>query len=430
MFKKYFQLQQNHTSVRQELSAGFIGFITLIYVMTINGQVLHHAGEPLGTALIGTILATAVACVLIGFFANVPLMIAPAMGLNAVFTYDLIKTVHLTLSEALLAVFTSGLLFLLLGMTPFVRILDQSISANFKYGIRAGIGLYLVSLGLREGKVIVKSSQSFIAMNTFYNPTMDLTLLTLLIAVILHIRKVHGTYLWVLIIGTILAQITGQVHLHVPSLQDYHYQILFNPAHISVAKVSFWMSVFSLLLIVMFETLGTVPGQLDEVQGNSTTEFDQVTRVVGVSNMTAGLLGTSSMISALESESDIDSGGKTGLTSVFAGAFFVISLAFVPFLGMIPISATAPIMILIGLGMLQSIHSLDIISDAPSVVSASLIIVLIPFTNSISNGMGLGFISYSIIKWCIGEGKKVKWPSYVIGGLFLILFALQMVLKK
>lgn len=423
---KFFQLSARKTSVKQELYAGFIGYITLIYVMTINGQIMHQAGMSLTAALIATLLTTAISCILLGVVGNVPLLIAPAMGLNAVFAFDLVGSVGLTLKEAFTAVFVSGGLMLLFSLTPIIRILDKAISANFKYAIRAGIGLYLVLLGLKIGKVVVTSQRSFLSLNKLTNPYLTLTLVTLMIGIVLNIKRVKGTYLWIIVIGSILAYITGNVHYHPIKFQATTGWLLTGNG---LTKVSFWLSVFSLLLILIFESLGTIPAQLDDIQEDTPTQFDTVTRVVGVTNMIAGVIGTSSTIAAIESESDIDSGGRTGLTSVFTGSMFLLTIAVVSILTLVPNSATAPVLILIGLNMFQTIQELDVTEDTPSIFSALLIVVAIPFTYSISNGMAIGFISYPIIKILLGQGKKVSWAMYLIGFLFALLFAIKAVLQ-
>ncbi len=423
-----FQLAQHQTSVKQEFSAAIIGFVTLVYVMIINAQVLSVTGISYENGVIASILATAAGTILMGIFLNLPFQIAPAMGINAYVSYGLVSSGTLTIQESLTAVFFSGLVVALISLTPILQYLDRAISPNFKIGIRAGIGLYLIFLGLESANVIQINKNQFLKMTSFAHPTILLVLLLLVLGITLHLKKIKSNFLLIILLGSVIFYLlrlspfpTVSFSLVQP-LRDY--LGFFAPLTAKgFGNPHLWSAVLSLSLTVIFETIGTVPIQLDEVK--SKESINKIGFFVGISTCLAAIFGTTSTISALESEAAISSGGKTGLTNVFVGLLFLGSLLFLPIYRLVPTLATTPVLILIGINMFQSIVNIDLIEDKPDIFASVLFITMIPFTFSITSGMGIAFIAYVLIKICLGEAGKVSWANWIISALFVVMFFIQ-----
>lgn len=427
MIKNYFKLSDKKTTVGREFQAALIGFFTLIYVVIINAQVLSNVGISYATGIIASILATVFGTFIVGLFLNLPFQVAPAMGINAFIAYGLISSGTLSAKEAFTAVSVSGAIVMIVSLTPIIQYLDQSISSNFKNAIRSGIGLYLILLGLESANVIKIDKNEFLKMNSLTNIGVVVVLLLLILGIVLKLKDIKINYLILIIVGSIICHLLNLSQSSNISTAvawgDYN-KFIFPITQSGFSNSKFWGAVISLSLTIIFETLGTVPQQLEEVN-EQTVAINKVSFFVGVSSLFAGFFGTTSTISALESDAAITSGGKTGLTNIFIGIFFLGTLLLLPIYSLVASLATMPVLILIGINMFQSITAINISQDKPDIFASILFITMIPFTFSITNGMGIAFIFYFLVKLCLAEFKSISKSIVIISILYALMFIIQ-----
>ncbi|EAH1842502.1 NCS2 family permease [Listeria monocytogenes] len=423
-FNKVFRLNEHKTNFRTEFLAGMIGFFTVAYIIVVNSSILAEAGVPYQGAVLATIFISALGCLIMGFWANAPLILMPGMGINALFAYTLVQGMGLSWQVALAAVTMSGLLFMILAFTPLAGKLNEAIPLILKQAITVGLGLFLIFLGLEKGGIVTRGKHAIIAVGDLGDPFVLATLVTLLLTMILVIRKIPGAFLWSLIIGTVVGVMfgvagkAGGASISVAPWSD----VLFKADFSGMASVGFWSAVFTMTMVIVFETVGLTNGQVRQLK-----QTEKLPRILKASSLTAflsGLFGTSPTISALESGSMFTSGAKTGLATITTGLFFIASLFLMPVLSFIPNSAIAPILIIIGMSMLQEFKEMDL-SNAAETFSALLIIVLIPLTYSIADGIAAGFIAYPILRAFTKNEERTSPVMYVIAALFLLQFIIQ-----
>ncbi|EAC4881566.1 NCS2 family permease [Listeria monocytogenes] len=423
-FNKVFRLNEHKTNIRTEFLAGMIGFFTVAYIIVVNSSILAEAGVPYQGAVLATIFISAFGCLIMGFWANAPLILMPGMGINALFAYTLVQGMGLSWQVALAAVTMSGLLFMILAFTPLAGKLNEAIPLILKQAITVGLGLFLIFLGLEKGGIVTRGKHAIIAVGDLGDPFVLATLVTLLLTMILVIRKIPGAFLWSLIIGTIVGVMfgvagkAGGASISVAPWSD----VLFKADFSGIASVGFWSAVFTMTMVIVFETVGLTNGQVRQLK-----QTEKLPRILKASSLTAflsGLFGTSPTISGLESGSMFASGAKTGLATITTGLFFIASLFLMPVLSFIPNSAIAPILIIIGMSMLQEFKEMDL-SNAAETFSALLIIVLIPLTYSIADGIAAGFIAYPILRAFTKNEERTSPVMYVIAALFLLQFIIQ-----
>lgn len=415
-----FQLTENRSSVKQEIMAGFTTFFTCAYILAVNAMILSDAGVPLEAGVIATALSSLAGCLLMAFWANSPLVLIPGMGINAFFVYTLVQSMGLTWQSALGAVFVSGIIFIVLAFTRFSAILAEAIPQSLKDAITVGIGLFLTFIGMQKGGLIVKNESTFVAMGNLGSLHVILTLISLTVALVLFVRGVKGSFLISMVAGTVLAILTGEVKLtdwHAEGFSVQSLTTVFGAFTLKdMVTLPFWIACFSLLMIILFENMSLIQGILPD-QG----KFQRSYQTTAIATMMSGLFGTSPTVASVESAAGITAGGRTGLTAMTAGLLFLISLFFLPFVKLIPDSAVAPILIIIGALMIQHIQNIPL-QDFSEGFPAFLIIALIPLTASIADGIAFGFIAYPIMKLALGKVKEIPAPLYVLSGLFLLNF--------
>ncbi len=417
-FKNHFDLNGHGTTIKTELLAGITSFFTVAYIIVVNGTILADAGIPLDAAIIATILTSFVGCLLIGLWGNAPILLVPGMGVNAFFTFTIVHTVGLSWQEALAAVFVSGILFAIVAFTKLSSLLAQSVPSSLKEAITVGIGLFLTFIGLQKGGIVKASESTFVALGNLGSPHVLVTLLTLIIALFLFSRNVKGNFLISIVAGTVLAAIFGLVDFS--SVKQIHFSFDFTSVGAlsfqQFGSFSFWTSVFSLAMVIVFENMGILHGMLEKPE-----KFTRSFQANSLSVIAAGIFGTSPTVSSAESASGIAAGGKTGFTAIVAGFLFLPCIFLLPFVKLIPDSAIAPVLIIIGCLMLQNVGKIRF-QDFSEGFPAFLIIALIPLTYSITDGIAFGFIAYPILKIALGKKQEVAMPVYIIAGLFLINF--------
>lgn len=416
---KLFNLEEKNTSVKQEMMAGFTSFFAISYIIVVNPLILADAGMPAQLSVFATIFVSAIGSILMGLWGKAPLVMTPGMGVNAFFTYTIVGSMGLSWQEALAVVVTSSLIFIVIGYTNISTLLVQAIPDSLKHGITAGIGLFLVMIGLENGGIIVDGgANSFVVLGDLTNPLTLLALLGITLSAVLYLRRVRGSFFIGIVVVTLLSLVLGA---HTPGDSSFslsnltEYPALIGAFDFSSAfTIPFILAVFSLTMILIFESIGLFEGMLEDK-----SRFKNAFRVSGVMTLLSGLLGTSPTIPAAESASGIKEGGKTGLTAVTAGVLFLLSLAFTPLLAYIPNAALAPVIVITGAIMMENLQHIPF-DDFSEWLPAFFIVVMIPLTSSIVDGLAFGFIAYPILKLAIGEIGTVKKEMRIVSFLFLL----------
>jgi AGZA family xanthine/uracil permease-like MFS transporter len=421
MLEKWFRLRAHETTIQKEMTAGFVGFVTIAYIVAVNASILQDAGIPLEAGIVATVLTGFAGSLLMGLWANAPIMLVPGMGINALFTYTLVQSMGLTWQEALAAVLVSGLAFTCIAFTRAGTLLAQSIPASLKEAITVGIGLFLTFIGLQKGGLIVTDPSTYVALGDLADARVMVTIATLLLTVVLFLRNVRGSFLISIAAGTVLALLMGIVRPDNSGAQtlsmDAYLSVLGGLSFDRVLSLPFWIAAFSLTMVIVFENIGLIHGHTAMLR--QPEKFRRALQANALSALTAGLFGTSPTVSTVESAAGIAAGAKTGLAAVTSGVLLLLSIFLMPAVKLIPDSAVAPVLIVIGGLMLQNVQNINL-RDFSEGFPAFLIISLIPLSYSIVDGIAFGFIAYPLLKVALGKRKEVPALLYVISGLFLL----------
>ncbi|MFJ5714472.1 NCS2 family permease [Neobacillus sp. NPDC093127] len=426
--ERFFKLNQHGTTITKEFSAGFISYLTAFYIIIVNATILAVAGIPMEAGIISTILTSSFGCVIVGLWSNTPLTLIPGMGLNAMFTYTIVQTGGFTWQEALAMVFVAGIIFVVIAFTPMAKMIMTSIPNSLKEAITVGIGILLILIGFDNAGIITNSGHTLLAIGDLSSPSAITTLIGLVITVLLFIKNVPGNLLLSILITSLLSIWLGGttsegLSLSMPSFHGY--LGVFGQASWSQAgNIIFWLTSISFAMVVVFENIGLIHGHSNMLKNPGISK--KSLQATAVSVLSSGIFGTSPTVASVEGAAGIAAGGKTGLTSIVTGILFLVSLLFIPVIKMVPASAISPILILIGVLMLQNIVHISM-DDLTESFPALLIIVLIPLTYSIADGMAIGFILYPLMKLLLGKGKEVHPVLYLIAVLFIGNFIIQYV---
>lgn len=445
--EKFFKLKEHKTDVRTEVIAGITTFMTMAYILAVNPSILGDSGMDTGAVFTATALASAIASFLMALTANLPFVLSAGMGLNAYFAYTVCGQMGYSWQVALAAVFVEGIIFILLSLTSVREAIFNAIPKTLKLAVSVGIGLFITFIGLQNAHVVVDSSTlvglfSFsgsVKAGTFNSEgiTVLLALIGILITAILVIKRVKGNILigifvtWIL---GILCQLTG---LYVPNPEAGFYSLLPNgifsmPASVGptflkmsfegIDIINFIVIMLAFLFVDMFDTLGTLIGcaskadMLDEEGKLPGIKGALLSDAVGTT--VGAALGTSTITTFVESSSGIAEGGRTGLTSVVSGFFFLLSLFLSPLFLAIPSFATAPALVIVGFLMMQQVTKIAF-EDMAEAIPAFITIFAMPFMYSISEGISLGVISYVVINLVLGKRKNITILMYILAILFI-----------
>ncbi|MGG0409826.1 NCS2 family permease [Peribacillus simplex] len=424
----FFHFSDYGTNGKREILAGVVGYFTIVYILIVNSLILSEAGIPINGAVIATILLSAFSCVMIGLWANVPILLVPGMGVNALFSYTMVQGMGLSWQSALGAVFISGVIFVVIAFTKYSKLISDSIPSSIKEAISVGLGLFLMLIGLEKGGIITGGSSSIVALGDLSDPAVCATVLTFLLAITLFIKNVPGNFMITILAGSLIAYWFGTVQLskiHFSGIDTASYgDLFFSLSFLEANRIEFWISVFAMTMVLVFENIGLVHGHVDSI--NRQDAYKKSLQATSVSVLFSGIFGSSPTVATVETAAGIASGGRTGLTSVVTGVLFILSLLFIPVIKVIPDSAIAPILIIIGILMLGNIKKLDF-SDLTESIPAIMIITIIPFTYSIADGMAFGFILYPFLKLVTGKAREVSAPMYVSAGMFIVYFIIGMI---
>jgi len=427
LLERYFKLSENGTDVRTEIAAGVTTFVTMAYILLVNPVILKDGGLDQGAVFMATALAAAISTMFMGLYANYPFALAPGMGLNAFFAYVMVGGMNIPWQTALGAVFLSGIIAVIVTLTGIRELLIRAIPMPLKHAVGAGIGLFIAFIGFKNAGIIVANSATFVDLGNLKDPGTLLAVIGLIITGVLVARGVRGGIL----IGIILTTIIG-VPMGVTQLPS---SLISSPPSLApgllkldimgALKFSMFPVIFSLFFADLFDTIGTFvgvasrTGMIDEhgnlKRGNKALFADSLGTVIGA------LLGTSNTTTYVESAAGVSVGGRTGLTSVVVALLFIASIIFSPIALAVPSQATAPALIIVGVFMASSLNEIKF-HDFYEAFPAFLTVILMPLTYSISMGLALGFISYTLLMVLAGRGKEVHWVMYVLSVLFILYF--------
>ncbi|WP_026799735.1 NCS2 family permease [Pontibacillus halophilus] len=415
-------MNQNKTNWKTEIMAGVIGYFTTVYIIAVNSSILHDAGLPMQAGIMATILASFVGCLLIGFWANAPMILIPGMGVNVLFSYAIVQGTSLTYAEGLGVILVSSILFLAIAFTKLGGWLQASIPDSLKHAITVGLGLFLTFIGIEKGALIQRGEHSLIEIGSFSSPEVLVTLMTLAVGIYLFTKNVPGNFLITILVGTGLAFLFGVQNTSQGTAFSSDQALWMIPSLGAFNEIAFWTSVFPLTVVLVFENMGLINGQLSML--NAPHKFKRSFQSTAFSSLTCAFFGTSPTVSSAESAAAIASNGRTKTTSITVGVLFLATIALIPFISMIPSMAISPILIIVGSLMVQNIKHIDF-QDVSEMIPAFLIITMIPFTYSIADGMAFGFIAYPIAKLAVRRQQEVNATLLIIAILFVIQFVLQ-----
>lgn len=427
MFNR-FKLEQRQTNLKTELIAGATTFLTMAYIIFVNPDILSQAGMDKSSLIAVTCIVTAIATIIVGLFTKAPIAMAPGMGLNAFFTYTLVLTNKISWQTALGVVFLSGLFFLLLTMLGLRKKLVEAIPASLVSAISVGIGLFITFIGLVNLGVVVKNEATLVAAGPL-RPTVLIGLAGLLLMIFLEMKKIKGALLAGILLSTALAVIFGYVQPpeKIISLDFHITPVAFQLDIIGALKWSLFGSIFSLMFMDMFDSIGTLVAcchQADMVENNKIKGLDRLLGIDAVATMIGAIFGTSTTTAYIESASGIEQGGRTGITSIVTGLLFLLAILFTPIVSVVPPYATAPALIMVGLFMMKEIKQIDF-GDLEQSFPAFMIMVMIALSYSISTGLAFGFISFALIKIVSAKAKDIKPAMWIIAVLSVFFLTLD-----
>jgi AGZA family xanthine/uracil permease-like MFS transporter len=424
--EQYFEFKSLGADWKTEILAGFTTFMTMAYIVFVNPAILHETGMPLAAVTAATCLSAAAGSFLMGGFAKYPIALAPGMGLNAYFTYVVVKGMGVPWQAALGAVFISGIAFLLLTVLGVRQLIVSAIPHELYAAVAAGVGLFIALIGFRNSGIIVPHPATTVTLGNLRDPGTALALFGLLLISALLAWRVRAAMLIGILATTLMGLVTG-VAKWAP--QTYRLGDLSATAgKLDIAgavRLGFLEIIFVFLFIDLFDNIGTLVAV-----GKKANLFDEARQIprlnrILLSDATAtivgALSGTSTVVSYIESAAGVAVGGRTGITVIVTGMLFIVALFLAPVVGAIPAAATAPALIVVG-SMMVSVVGEIAWSDPEVAIPAFLTMMTIPLTFSIANGLAFGFTAYSLLKILRGKFRDVNWFVYLLTGLFIARF--------
>ena len=415
MIDRYFKLTENQTSVKQEMLGGVTTFVTMAYIIVVNPQILAQAGMPVEGVVFATCVSAAVATLVMGLYANYPIALAPGMSLNAYFTYSVCIAMHVPWQTALAVVFCSGVLFLVLTVTRVREQIVDGMPDCLKHSTAAGIGMFIAFVGLRNAKLVVANSATYVGLGSFADKEVQTACFGLALTLVLMSRRFHGAIL----VG-MLRGITPppSAIFAMPHPSSTFLKLDFRGAsHLGLLEI-----LFAFLFVDLFDNVGTLVGVCEQGGFIKDGKIPRVGRVLvadAVGTIVGSLTGTSTLTSYIESAAGVAAGARTGLSNVAVAALFLLATFCSPLASAIPAYATAPALILVGVLMTQSIAQIAW-QDFSEAVPAFITMVATPLTFSIATGLSLGLISYTVVKIASGKFREINTLIWILTVLFIL----------
>lgn len=451
MFEKLFKLKENNTSVKTEVVAGLTTFMTMAYILAVNPSILSAAGMNPEAVLIATALASFVGTMLMALLANYPFALAPGMGLNAYFAYTVVLGMGYSWQIALLAVFVEGIIFIILSITNVREAIFNAIPATLKAAVSVGIGLFIAFIGLQDAKLIVGSSSTLVTYQSFKGDTFQsvgvgaiLALVGVLITAVLLVKKVKGGILLGIVATWALGIIAEVAGIYVPNADAGMFSVIPSKvvsldfsafgetfgalfrADFSAIKIGdFIVIMFAFLFVDMFDTIGTLIGVSSKAdmldKDGKLPRIKPALLSDAIATSVGAVFGTSTTTTYVESASGVTAGGRTGLTAAVTGILFLLAVVFSPLFLTIPSFAIAPALIIVGFYMMGAVAKINF-EDMADAIPAFLCIIAMPLAYSISEGIAIGVISWTLINLITGKAKekKISILMYVLTVLFIL----------
>lgn len=455
MLERVFKLQENHTNAKTEIMAGITTFMTMAYILAVNPSILSATGMGANAILIATSLSAFIGTALMALLANYPFALAPGMGLNAYFAYTVVLKMGYTWQMALMAVFAEGLIFIVLSLTNVREAIFNAIPATLKSAVSVGIGLFIAFVGLQNAKLIVNSDSTLLTYQSFKGETFHsvgvgaiLALIGVLIIAVMLVKKVKGAILYGILITWVLGIVCELCGVYIPDAEAGMYSVIptsfvsfdfsalgqtfgqvFKVDFSGLNVLDFFAVMFAFLFVDLFDTLGTLIGVASKA--DMLDENGRLPRIKGalladaIATSAGAVLGTSTTTTYVESASGVTEGGRTGLTAMTTGVLFLLAVIFSPLFLTIPSFATAPALIVVGFYMLGAVAKIDF-DDLSDAIPAFLTIVAMPLAYSISEGIAIGVISWTLLNLITGKAseKKISPLMYVLTVLFILKYIL------
>ncbi|NLL17629.1 MAG: NCS2 family permease [Clostridia bacterium] len=404
--------------------------MTMAYIIFVNPTILSDSGMPWGAVFTATCLSAAFATFLMGFLANYPFALAPGMGLNAYFSYTVVQQMGLSWQAALAAVFISGIIFIVLTLSKVREAIVNAIPMSLKLAVSAGIGLFIALIGFSNAGIIEANPNTMVALGDFSEPGTVLAALGLIITGFLVVRRVKGSLLWGIAITTVLG-----IPLGVTNLENFG--IFSAPPSLAATFGAFTIGfkevfdygiipiIFAFTFVDLFDTIGTLVGVSSKAgmldQDGKLPRAEKALLADSLGTVFGSIVGTSTVTTFVESASGVAEGGRTGLTAIVAGTLFLVALFFSPLIGVVPAEATAPVLIIVGVFMIEPVMKINF-SDYLEAIPAFLAIVMMPFAYSIAEGIVFGVLAYTLLHFLTGRFNKISATMWILSILFLIRF--------
>ncbi|MBO5085709.1 MAG: NCS2 family permease [Paludibacteraceae bacterium] len=425
MLKKLFGFDASVTSVRTEIIAGITTFLTMSYILAVNPAMFSLLpGMPSGAVFTSTALAAIVGCVVMAFWGKLPFGLAPGMGLNAFFVYTVCIGMGYSWQFALTAVFIEGLLFILLTITNVREAIVNAIPINLRYAIGGGIGLFIAFIGLQNAGVVVNNDATLVVLGDITSGSALLAMIGLVITGLLYIKNVKGAMLLGILVTTMIGIPMGVTDFKgVLSAPESIAPIFCQFEWENVFTLDMLIVVFTFLFIDMFDTVGTLIGVCTKAklvnENGNINRLSEAFMADAIATTVGACLGTSTTTTYVESASGVAQGGRSGLTAFVVACCFAVALLFSPLFLSIPAAATAPVLVIVGLMMLEPIKNIDF-SDFSEAIPAFVCLIMMPVAYSISDGILLGMISYFVLNLVCGNFKKLTPAMSILAILFIL----------
>lgn len=430
----FFKLKEHNTTVRQEFSAGFTTFLTMLYIVPVNAFIMSEAGMPMDALITATALITVISTILNGIWANTPVAMSVGMGLNAYFTFGLVKGYGIAWESALGVVFLSGVIFLILCFTNFRIWVLKSIPMDLRRAISAGIGTFICFVGMQQMGIIADNPATLVGLGNLSDPKVLIGICGLFFVIMFWSLNIKGAFILAVASTSIVAWIFG--------LSPYPTEFVSMPA--SVSPIIFKLDIpsalsLSLIPVIitffitdLFDSLGTLAGVgnranlFDINSKNGVKKLEKTLEADAAATVVGSLLGVSTTTSFAESSSGVEEGGRTGLTAVFTGLFFIFTLFMLPLFKAIPSNAIYPVLFMVGVLMFSELAKINF-SDKAISVSVFFVVIFIPLTYSITTGLALGFISYCFVRLIKREFEYVNSGIIILTIISLASFLVRFV---
>jgi AGZA family xanthine/uracil permease-like MFS transporter len=426
LLERYFEFTRLGATWRTEILAGVTTFMTMAYIVFVNPAILHEAGMPLAAVTAATCISAAAGSLLMGGFARYPIALAPGMGLNAYFTYTVVKGMGVEWQVALGAVFLSGIAFFILTIIGIRQLILSAIPFELHSAVAAGVGLFIAFIGFRNSGIIVPNAETTVALGNLRDPSTALAIFGLILIGVLLAWRIRAAMLIGILLTTAIALATGIAKWTPRPFDPRALAATAFKLDVGTAlRLGFGEIIFVFLFIDLFDNIGTLVAV-----GKKANLFDENHRIPRVNRIllsdaaatvVGSLTGTSTVVSYIESAAGVTAGGRTGVTAIVTGMLFIVALFVAPLVGAIPAAATAPALILVGSLMAGALREIQ--WDDPEIaVPAFLTMMTIPLTFSIASGLAFGFTSYTAMKLFRGKFREVNWLVYALTAIFLFRF--------